>query len=71
MLEFCHFSGKGGGSSLQKSLGIFLLGLGNFSERGGGVPDSKEDEELFFCIVLDTLKGKCGRITKSKHFEEL
>ena len=41
----------GGGSSFQKNLGTFQLDLGNFSVRGGGLPDSKDDEELSFALA--------------------
>ena len=48
----------------QNFWGTFLLEVENFSGRGGGLPNSKDNEELFFGFGLDIFQGKCGRITK-------
>ena len=49
---------------IPKTLMSFSASFGHFSgERGGGLPDSKDDEE-HFCFYLDIFQVKFGGITK-------
>ena len=71
----CPFSkeGVGGGSfpNPNFSRNFFVMFMfGHFSERGGGLPNTKLFEELF-CFCLDIFQERGGGLPCSKTFEEL
>ena len=71
-LQICDARGDGF-TQIQTILGTFLLEFGLFPERGGGwvgdqIPNILKNSLSF---GLDVFQEKLGRMTKSKHFEEL
>ena len=59
-----YMKGVGGWPHSKKIEDLFCLSLKIFKEGWGMLTDSKDDEEFFFCLGLNTFKRKCGRINK-------
>ena len=64
---------KGGGSCLNPNVSrnfFVLFMFGHFSERGGGLPNTKLFEELF-CLCLEIFQEREGGLRCFKNVEEL